>query len=161
MGVGGALSDRADVWACEGCVWEFCGVSLWVFGLWGGVGAVGVVGFGGVVGCERWGVMVCVWYGFWGWCGAERGNFRTPSPPWGEYSKNGFSCVVWGVLTRVWARRLVSYVELRRALEAAWAREQEARRLAEQERAQAEEARRRAERLAQKLRELGIEPDEE
>jgi len=46
-------------------------------------------------------------------------------------------------------------------LEAAWAREQEARRLAEQERAQAEEARRRAERLAPKLRELGIEPGAE
>jgi len=100
-------------------------------------------------------------------------------------------------------RRFVGYVELRRALEAALAREMEARRLAEeeraqaeearrrleearrraeqeraqaeeawrrleearrraeQERAQAEEARRRAERLAQKLRELGIEPDEE
>jgi protein subunit release factor B len=65
-------------------------------------------------------------------------------------------------------RRFVGYVEVRRALEAALAREMEARRLAEearrraeQERAQAEEARRRAERLAQKLRELGIEPDEE
>jgi Uma2 family endonuclease len=65
-------------------------------------------------------------------------------------------------------RRFVGYVEVRRALEAALAREmearrrlEEARRRAEQERAQAEEARRRAERLAQKLRELGIEPDEE
>jgi len=57
-------------------------------------------------------------------------------------------------------RRFVGYVEVRRALEAALAREMEARRRAEQERAQAEEARRRAEQLAQKLRELGIEPDE-
>jgi len=57
-------------------------------------------------------------------------------------------------------RRFVGYVEVRRALEAALAREMEARRRAEQERAQAEEARRRAEQLAQKLRELGVEPDE-
>jgi len=79
-------------------------------------------------------------------------------------------------------RRFVGYVEVRRALEVALERELEARRLAEEarrqaeeeraqaeearrraeeERAQAEEARRRAERLAQKLRELGIEPEEE
>jgi hypothetical protein len=45
-------------------------------------------------------------------------------------------------------------------LEAAVARELEARRRAEQERAKAEAARRRAEQLAQKLRELGIDPNE-
>ena len=39
-------------------------------------------------------------------------------------------------------------------------REMEARRQAERERAEAEAARQRAEQLAQKLRELGIEPDE-
>jgi hypothetical protein len=43
--------------------------------------------------------------------------------------------------------RFVGYVEVRRALEAAVARELE--------------ARRRAEQLAQKLRELGIDPDQE
>jgi len=47
----------------------------------------------------------------------------------------------------------VGYVEVRRALEAAVARELEARR-------REEAARQRAEQLAQKLRELGIEPDE-
>jgi hypothetical protein len=63
--------------------------------------------------------------------------------------------------------RFVGYVALRRALEAAVARELEARRReeaarrrAEQERAEAEAARQRAEQLAQKLRELGINPDE-
>ena len=56
--------------------------------------------------------------------------------------------------------RFVGYVALRRALEAAVARELEARRRAEQERAEAEAARRRAEQLAQKLRELGIDPNE-
>jgi Uma2 family endonuclease len=49
--------------------------------------------------------------------------------------------------------RFVGYVELRRALELAVARELEARR-------REEAARQRAEQLAQKLRELGIEPDE-
>jgi len=47
----------------------------------------------------------------------------------------------------------VGYVEVRRALELAVARELEARR-------REEAARQRAEQLAQKLRELGIEPDE-
>jgi Uma2 family endonuclease len=56
--------------------------------------------------------------------------------------------------------RFVGYVALRRALELAIAREMEARRQAERERAEAEAARQRAEQLAQKLRELGIEPDE-
>jgi len=56
--------------------------------------------------------------------------------------------------------RFVGYVEVRRALELAVARELEARRRAEQERAEAEAARQRAEQLAQKLRELGINPDE-
>jgi len=56
--------------------------------------------------------------------------------------------------------RFVGYVEVRRALEAAVARELEARRRAEQERAKAAAARRRAEQLAQKLRELGIDPNE-
>jgi len=50
--------------------------------------------------------------------------------------------------------RFVGYVEVRRALEAAVARELEARR-------REEAARRRAEQLAQKLRELGIDPDQE
>ena len=54
----------------------------------------------------------------------------------------------------------MGYVALRRALEAAVARELEARQRAEQERAEAEAARQRAEQLAQKLRELGINPDE-
>jgi Uma2 family endonuclease len=49
--------------------------------------------------------------------------------------------------------RFVGYVEVRRALELAVARELEARR-------REEAARQRAEQLAQKLRELGIEPDE-
>jgi Uma2 family endonuclease len=49
--------------------------------------------------------------------------------------------------------RFVGYVEVRRALELAIAREMEARR-------REEAARQRAEQLAQKLRELGIEPDE-
>jgi hypothetical protein len=49
--------------------------------------------------------------------------------------------------------RFVGYVAVRRALEAAVARELEARR-------REEAARQRAEQLAQKLRELGIEPDE-
>jgi Uma2 family endonuclease len=49
--------------------------------------------------------------------------------------------------------RFVGYVALRRALELAVARELEARR-------REEAARQRAEQLAQKLRELGIEPDE-
>ena len=49
---------------------------------------------------------------------------------------------------------------MRRALELAIAREMEARRQAERERAEADAARQRAEQLAQKLRELGIEPDE-
>jgi Uma2 family endonuclease len=56
--------------------------------------------------------------------------------------------------------RFVGYVEVRRALELAVARELEARQQAERERAEAEAARQRAEQLAQKLRELGIEPDE-
>jgi Uma2 family endonuclease len=56
--------------------------------------------------------------------------------------------------------RFVGYLEVRRALELAIAREMEARRQAERERAEAEAARQRAEQLAQKLRELGIEPDE-
>ena len=56
--------------------------------------------------------------------------------------------------------RFVGYVALRRALEAAVARELEARQRAEQERTEAEAARQRAEQLAQKLRELGINPDE-
>ena len=50
--------------------------------------------------------------------------------------------------------RFVGYVALRRALEAAVARELEARQ-------RAEAARQRAEQLAQKLRELGIDPDQE
>ena len=49
--------------------------------------------------------------------------------------------------------RFVGYVEVRRALELAVARELEARR-------REEAARQRAEQLAQKLRELGINPDE-
>jgi hypothetical protein len=56
--------------------------------------------------------------------------------------------------------RFVGYVAVRRALELAVARELEARQQAERERAEAEAARQRAEQLAQKLRELGIEPDE-
>ena len=73
------------------------------------------------------------------------------------------------VWVRVWilgvyapsGERFVGYVEVRRALEAAVARELEARQRAEQERTEAEAARQRAEQLAQKLRELGIDPDQE
>ena len=63
------------------------------------------------------------------------------------------------VLYRPDGERFVPYVELRRRLEQAqWAAEQ-AQREAEQERQKAMEAYQRAERLAQRLREVGIDPD--
>ncbi len=86
LGVGGVVSDRADVWAFEGWVWRGrkvlrpylwgVGVRVWLVGWCGGCWCYGT----GCSGCgQAVGVMVCMWYGFCGWCDAKRGNFRTPS----------------------------------------------------------------------------------
>jgi hypothetical protein len=61
LGVAGAFSDRAGVWACAGGVWELYGLSA--CGVWdgSGVGFVGVVEGGAVFACWGWFIfLLCV-----------------------------------------------------------------------------------------------------
>jgi hypothetical protein len=81
LGVEGAFSDRAGVWACAGGVGELCGLSACGGCAGSGVGSVGVVEGGAVSACAGWWCfLLCVGCGGCAvWVG--RGIFEHPPLP--------------------------------------------------------------------------------